>query len=142
MVYIPDSLHAVFSGSIEKHEDRFVVEIPSREIAAETIHPGETYRVALFDTTATAVEEQAQTRSSQPPESQPEHGGPPVTEGDTRRVEIEEIGEQGDGIAKIDRGYVVIVPDTERGERVEIVIDAVTENVAFAHVTERISYYE
>ncbi|WP_328766624.1 TRAM domain-containing protein [Haloarcula nitratireducens] len=68
--------------------------------------------------------------------------GPPVEEGETRRVEIEDIGEQGDGVARVERGYVVIVPDTELGERVAVEIQTVTENVAFAEVTERISYYD
>jgi predicted RNA-binding protein with TRAM domain len=56
-------------------------------------------------------------------------------------VEIEDIGEQGDGITRVERGFVVIVPDTEQGERVNIEITDVGENVAFAEVTERVSYY-
>ncbi|WP_199058212.1 TRAM domain-containing protein [Halorubrum sp. C191] len=46
-----------------------------------------------------------------------EPAGPPVGPSDRRDVEIESIGEQGDGSAKIDRSYVVIVPDTEVGRR-------------------------
>ncbi|HET7323646.1 MAG TPA: TRAM domain-containing protein, partial [Halococcus sp.] len=59
---------------------------------------------------------------------------PPVAEGDVREVTIETIGDQGDGIAKTDRGYVVIVPETETGDEVTIEIEQARENVAFARV--------
>ena len=77
-------------------------------------------------------------------DSQPEKGppAPPVEEGETRTVEIENIGDQGDGITRVERGFVVIVPDTEQGERVAIEITDVRENVAFAEVVERVSYYD
>jgi predicted RNA-binding protein with TRAM domain len=65
-----------------------------------------------------------------------------VDEGETREVEIEDIGEQGDGITRVERGFVVIVPDTEQGERATVEITDVRENVAFAEVVERLSYYE
>jgi len=67
---------------------------------------------------------------------------PPVEEGETRRVEIQDLGDQGDGITRVERGFVVIVPDTDQGERVEIEITDVRENVAFGDVVERLSYYE
>jgi len=62
---------------------------------------------------------------------------PPVNEGDRRNVEIEDIGDQGDGITRVERGFVVIVPDTTQGERVIIEIADVRENVAFADVVSR-----
>lgn len=65
---------------------------------------------------------------------------PPVTEGNHRTIEIETIGEQGDGIARVERGYVIIVPDTDPDERVEIEITSVTDTVAFAEVVERYEY--
>ncbi|MFC7224335.1 23S rRNA (uridine(2552)-2'-O)-methyltransferase [Halalkalicoccus sp. GCM10025322] len=45
----------------------------------------------------------------------------PVSEGERLAVEIEDEGREGDGIARIE-GYTVFVPDTERGDRVEIEI--------------------
>jgi predicted RNA-binding protein with TRAM domain len=63
--------------------------------------------------------------------------GPPVDEGEIREVDIENIGEQGDGIARVARGYVIIVPETEKGERVTIEITEVQQNVAFGEVKER-----
>jgi predicted RNA-binding protein with TRAM domain len=59
---------------------------------------------------------------------------PPVAEGEVREVIIETIGDQGDGIAKVERGYVVIVPETERGDEVTVEITQARETVAFAQV--------
>jgi predicted RNA-binding protein with TRAM domain len=59
---------------------------------------------------------------------------PPVEEGERREVEIEDIGDQGDGITRVERGFVVIVPETKPGDRVTIEIADVQQNVAFAEV--------
>jgi predicted RNA-binding protein with TRAM domain len=71
-----------------------------------------------------------------------ERQDPPVEEGEQRDVEIENLGDQGDGITRVERGFVVIVPDTEPSERVTVEITDVRENVAFAEVVERLSYYD
>ena len=47
------------------------------------------------------------------------------------------MGDQGDGIARVDRGYVVFVPDTELGDRVTVRITETRENVAFSEVVKR-----
>jgi predicted RNA-binding protein with TRAM domain len=52
-------------------------------------------------------------------------------------VEIKDMGEEGDGIARVGPGYVVFVPDTRIGERVSIELTSVRENVAFGEVVER-----
>lgn len=62
---------------------------------------------------------------------------PPVTEGETLRVQIEDVGDQGDGLARVGPGYVVFVPDTEIGQRPLVRVTTVRENVAFAEVVER-----
>jgi predicted RNA-binding protein with TRAM domain len=51
-------------------------------------------------------------------------------------VTIETIGDQGDGIAKVDRGYVVIVPGGQPGDEPTVEIEQVQENVAFASVVD------
>lgn len=50
---------------------------------------------------------------------------------------IETVGDQGEGIAKVDRRYVVIVPGTHPGDDPTVEIEQVTENVAFARVVDR-----
>jgi predicted RNA-binding protein with TRAM domain len=65
-----------------------------------------------------------------------------VSEGETRTVEIEDVGDQGDGLTRVERGFVVIVPETDVGERVRIEISDVRDTVAFGEVVERLSYYD
>lgn len=55
----------------------------------------------------------------------------PVEAGDRLTVEIEGRGSEGDGIAKVE-GFTVFVPDAEEGERVEVEIEDVKPNFAFA----------
>ena len=57
----------------------------------------------------------------------------PVKEGDTYDVEIEGIGEKGDGIAKVN-GYVIIVPNVKKGDMVKIRVNAVRGKVSFGEV--------
>ena len=57
----------------------------------------------------------------------------PVKEGDTYDVEIEGIGEKGDGIAKV-QGYVIIVPGVKKGDKVKVRINAVRGKVSFGEV--------
>ncbi|MGM0398195.1 MAG: TRAM domain-containing protein [Halobacteriota archaeon] len=63
-----------------------------------------------------------------------EHPEPPVEEGDVREVTIESTGDQGDGIAKVDRGFVVIVPGARPGDDVTVEIESVQPNYAVANV--------
>lgn len=67
----------------------------------------------------------------------PRFGPIPVKEGDEHEVTIEGIGEKGDGIAKV-QGYVIIVPNVQKGERVKIKIKAVRGKVSFADVIEKL----
>jgi predicted RNA-binding protein with TRAM domain len=60
----------------------------------------------------------------------------PVEEGETHHVEIEELGEEGDGIAYVE-GFVVVVPDTEITEAVDVEIGTVRDSFAVAEVVER-----
>jgi len=131
---IPDNLLCLFSADVIEERDSHVIKIPDYEIGTGTLQEGETYRVALLGTASTPEEGSTQRREVDGPE-------PPVEEGETRTVDIEGLGEQGDGIARVERGYVIIVPDTEKGERVTIEIIDVKETVGFAEVVEREDYY-
>jgi predicted RNA-binding protein with TRAM domain len=59
-----------------------------------------------------------------------------VEEGEVRDVTIETVGDQGDGIAKVERGYVVIVPGAQPGDKPTVEIEQVQENVAFASIVD------
>ena len=134
MVEIPDSLRSVFSATVREQDGTCVFEIPSREIDHDAVTVGETYRVALLSSpTSEGRRDEASQRSTRS-EAARQHGPPepPVEEGEVREVTIETLGDQGDGIAKVERGYVVIVPGTKPGDRVEVEITDVKETVAFA----------
>lgn len=136
---ISDNVLCLFTAEIAERNDSAVVRIPDHEIDVGAIDPDVTYRIAVLnhDVTSTPAQpsqpQQRGTDSSQEG-ARPE---PPVAEGDRREVEIEGIGDQGDGIARVERGFVVIVPDTDQGERVTVEITEVTPTVAFGEVVER-----
>ena len=123
---ISDKLLCLFSAEVEEEDDRFVVEIPRREVETGSLAAGETYRVALVagaDTDSTDAE----------PSDEPQ---PPVEASEIRYVEIEDLGKQGDGIARVERGYVIIVPGGEVGERVKVEISEVKSNFAVGEIIE------
>ena len=55
----------------------------------------------------------------------------PVDEGDRLTVEIVDVGEEGDGIAKVD-GYTLFVPGGDHGETVEVRVDDLKPRFGFA----------
>lgn len=135
---ISDQLRCLFSGQIEEKTGTYTIEIPKREVQSGALTPDETYRIAVL---ATHTDNRAETAETHR-EKETTPSGPPVQEGDTRTVEIEDIGDQGDGLTRVERGFVVIVPETEPGERVSINIRDVRDNVAFGEVIERFAHYE
>ena len=58
---------------------------------------------------------------------------PPVMEGKTYNVNIEGIGDEGDGIAKINN-FVIFVPGTKVGDKVDVKIEKVFRSNAFGLV--------
>lgn len=137
---ISEELECLFSASIEEQDGSYVIDVPERELQLGDLRQGETYRVAVVSSPTQSKSKQTEQKTDSQQEREPPE--PPVEEGETREVEIENIGEQGDGITRVERGFVVIVPDTEESERVKIEIVDVRQNVAFAEVVERLSYYE
>jgi predicted RNA-binding protein with TRAM domain len=137
---IPQRLRCLFSATVEDQDDSYVIRIPTDEIQLGSIQQDETVRVAVLPSqTQSSTDEEINKSRQEPQQDSPK---PPVEEGETRTVEIEDIGDQGDGLTRVERGFVVIVPDTDQGERVTVEVTDVQENVAFATVVERVSYYE
>ncbi|WP_435195829.1 TRAM domain-containing protein [Natronomonas sp. EA1] len=129
---ISEKLLCLFSADIESEGDRYVVEIPRREIDTGSVEPGETYRVALISG------DRPQTTSDDDGDDAvaPDEPQPPVEQGEIRYVEIEDLGKQGDGIARVERGYVIIVPGADVGERVKIEVSEVKSNFAVGEIIE------
>jgi predicted RNA-binding protein with TRAM domain len=124
---ISEKLLCLFSAEVEAAEDSYVIEVPQREIDTGDIGPGKTYRVALI----ASEQESAEPADESEPTAEPQ---PPVEAGEIRYVEIEDIGKQGDGIARVERGYVIIVPGADIGERVKVEITEVKSNFAVGEI--------
>ena len=125
---ISDKLMCLFNADVRSEDDRYVVEVPRREVETGNIDPGEVYRVALISREAA---EETEPKPKQSGSSEPQ---PPVEVGELRYVEIEDIGKQGDGIARVERGYVIIVPGAEVGERVKVEVSDVKSNFAVGEI--------
>lgn len=128
---VSDSLLCLYNGRLEKRGDSYVIEVPEREVRQGDVRRGDVYRVALLsrpDADDTARDSDSRSRSGS------DYPEPPVEMGDVREVTIEGTGKQGDGIAKVERGYVVIVPGAEEGDEVTIKITKITDNFAIGEV--------
>lgn len=129
---ISEDLLCLYSATVEHKEDSYVLEVPEHEVQSGDISDEEVYRVVLIATPSDRTESPRDSpRREQTTESEPT---PPVSEGDIRKVEIEGVGDQGDGVGKIGGGYVVIVPETEPGDTVTVEMETVRENFAIAEV--------
>lgn len=131
---LSEELRCLFSGRIERRDGRYVVEVPERELSLGDLQEGNVYRVALLagaDGNADPDRE-----ASTQPDRDRDVPTPPVEEGDVRDVEIVDIGEQGDGIAKVERGYVVIVPGAEIGDEETVEITTVMDNYAIGEIVD------
>ncbi len=125
---LSDSLLCLFSATVEEDDGRYTIEVPKRELDAGTVAVDDVYRVALIAEQADSTE--SENRVTRPPGA-PQ---PPVELGETRYVEIKDLGKQGDGIARVERGYVIIVPETDVGDRVKVEITEVKSNFAVGEV--------
>jgi len=131
---ISDELRCLFTAQVTEQDGSYRIELPKREVMAGTIDPDATYRIGIlaFDGHsekghAVDADSDDQAQEDTPPE-------PPVDKGEVRTVAIEDIGSQGDGVARVERGYVIIVPETEPGDEVRIEIEEVKQTVAFGTV--------
>ena len=136
---ISEELTCLFTADVEEHDQSYVLEIPTQEVDVGYVDPAEDYRVAILRTSEKPSQSQPDpSASSETDDQQSKADRPPVSTGETRVVEISELGDQGDGLARVERGFVVIVPETEKGQRVRIQIETVRETVAFGHVLEHL----
>ena len=129
---ISEKLLCLFSADVSAEEDRYVIEVPRQEVETGDINPEEVYRVALI-----SREESTETEeTTAQPQTAPSEPQPPVDVGETRYVEIEDLGKQGDGIARVERGSVIIVPGADVGERVKVEVTEVKSNFAVGEIIE------
>ena len=55
----------------------------------------------------------------------------PVTEGEVIEAEVSDVGDEGDGVVRVD-GYVLFVEDADEGETVEVRVTETKPNFGFA----------
>lgn len=126
-----DELLSMFTARLERDGGSVTIDVPEGEVAAGPLEAGGRYRVALLPA---AGEDSSADRAGRDGHATQE---PPVEAGEVVELEIEDLGDQGDGVARIDSGYVVFVPDTTLGERVTVEITQARETMAFAEVIGR-----
>ena len=107
-MHIPPELRCLFTATVEDRDGKYVVAVPDSEIELGDLHAGDRYRVAIISEGGVDEHPRVENEAQSP-------RAPPVSEGETRIVEIEDLGEQGDGITRVERGFVVIVPDIKPG---------------------------
>lgn len=128
---LSDDLLCLYTARLEERDGGFGFDVPAAELELGDLAEGGVYRVAVLPGETSDGSRGRSGRGRRGADREP-----PVEEGDVRRVTIEGLGDQGDGIARVDRGYVVIVPDTEVGDRVTIEIEDLHANFAIARVVE------
>lgn len=127
---ISEDAYTVFTGEIESGPPP-TIRVPDRELEIGGLEVGERYRIAILPPVGSE-----ETVNAAPQGRRRSQDDPPVAAGESLEVEIEDMGEQGDGVAKIGPGYVIFVPETGIGDRVTIEITEARENFAFAEVVE------
>lgn len=128
---LSDDLLCLFNAKVEERGDSYVIEVQERELNLGVLQQQSPYRVAILPTqrTSKTVSHDDETHSHTRSEA-------PVEEGEEVDVKIESLGDQGDGIARVGPGYVVIVPDAEPGDRVTVEITNTRDTVAFADIVD------
>ena len=130
---LDDTLLTVFTAKLDEHDGTPCIQLPEGEVELGTVDIGDTYQIAVFSGPEQA-REPTNHASSQSPRKTAQTSDPPVTEGEHVEVEIEDVGEKGDGVARVGPGYIVFVPDTDIGDRVTIEITKIQENFGFGEV--------
>lgn len=120
-----EELRCLFNAELVETDAGHAVEVPASEVETGHLEVGDVYRVALVGGERPAADEAA-----------PSEPQPPVEEGELRYVEVEDMGDQGDGIARVERGYVIILPGTDVGDRLKVEIEEVEQNFAVGSVVE------
>ncbi|EMA23961.1 TRAM domain-containing protein [Haloarcula marismortui] len=138
MMRVDDSLISMFHSTLTtgSDTDESLVEIPDSEIETGPLSEGETYRIAILGPIEDGNNSVTDTPSSElssptATTSGSENCQYPVSEGQKVTLEIEDMGDEGDGIAKVN-GYAVIVPDATVGEEVTVRISNTRSSHAFA----------
>ena len=144
-----DSVRSLFSARVDRRDGTYVIEVPRNEVDLGAIDDDAIYRVALLE----AIDRDGDTRSraDRPRATDPDRPtgstnrqsaddparnepARPVREGDVVAVTIDDVGDEGDGIARIGAGFVLFVSGAAPGDAVAVEVTAVRDTYAFGDV--------
>lgn len=149
MASIPSELQALFTGNIDKDTEsgEYNLSIPEVEVEQGLLDTDEPYQIAVLNhgddtqpdtsTASSPIQQHSSTDTSSPASnshrSQSRNGSePPIEEGETlSNVTIESLGDEGDGVATVGDGFVLIVENVEVGDTVDVHVNTVMPTVAF-----------
>lgn len=137
---VSDNVYCVVPVIVELVDGRYVIEIPDSVMENGGIDRGEVCRVAMLEPASkhgggSEGDSLSQTGYTKGVGSRGE--GPPVSVEDILELEITSVGDQGDGVARTEEGYVIFVPGTHKGDRVAVEIREVNPQYAFGDVIPR-----
>ncbi|XGI84119.1 TRAM domain-containing protein [Halorutilales archaeon Cl-col2-1] len=130
---IPEDLLCLFNSRVEERDDSYVIEVPKTEIDYGEIEKRGSYRFGVFEQVS-PTESQSMDIESEDLSDGSQAYSPPVEEGEIREVTIESLGDDGDGVAKVDGNFVIFVPNTDVDDTVTIRIDDVKKTFAKGEV--------
>ena len=133
MVNETDQIACRYIAQIEDDGGRYTIEVPDAEVEFGSLAANGAYHITIEHTgeTQRATDDNAQ-QAETDTQSTPVQA--PVAEGEELDVEIEDVGQQGDGIARVGPGYVLIVPGSEVGDELTVEVQQVTPNFGFAEI--------
>lgn len=136
---VPNSIISLYTAEIVEDDGSYYVEIPSGEVENTHLQVGDTVKVGLHN-----VESESNEVYTEPVEdnndtqrfTSKQHQTPPVAEDDEVTVTVEDVGKKGDGIARVDGSFVIIVPGARPGDTVDVKVTDVKETFAIGEPVE------
>ena len=138
-----DSIRSLFTGRVEQRDGSYVIEVPRDEVDLGAVSTDDVYRVAVLESPEREDSQATAGRPVDPPAAEVDRSSrsvgsaepaPPVHEGDVVAVTIDDVGDEGDGIARVGAGYILFVSDAEPGEKVAVEVTTVRDTYAFGDV--------
>lgn len=130
------SIVCKYTAQLKTENGRYVIAVPDAEVEYGPLTTDGAYQVTIERVTAQSQDTTTTATSSN---SGPQASGTqaPVAEGERVNVEIEDLGQQGDGIARVGPGYVLIVPGSDVGDSVTVEVQEINPNFGFAEIVAR-----
>lgn len=128
-----DAVACRYTAQVDTDSDGYHIPVPDAEVEFGPLSTNGAYRVTIEHVDGQSQREGGDHRADQAQTATEEPGGQaPVREGERLNVEIEDLGQQGDGIARVGPGYVLIVPGSDIDDQLTVEVQQVTPSFGFA----------